>query len=81
MLLNFYKNLTATFMLLAAKAHSAALSEAKSMIKHYGELIKMNSIKIQQLVDANDVIKLEIVDLQDWVDNNSEKENETDIKR
>jgi len=72
MLLNFWKQVTATLIVLAAKAHKNALQAARDRIIAFKSLIKRNNETIDQLEKANIEMENMVDETQDWIERNSD---------
>ena len=72
MLLNFWKQVTATLIVLAAKAHKNALQAARDRIIMYKSLIHGNKERIDLLEKANIELENAVDETQDWIERNSD---------
>lgn len=71
MLLNFWKSITRSLIILAAKANIKAVQTARERIVMFKQLIQGNEERIDLLEKANIELENATDELQDWIDKNS----------
>lgn len=71
MLLNFWKSITRSLIILAAKANIKAVQTARERIVMFKQLIQGNRERIDLLEKANIELENATDELQDWIDKNS----------